>query len=196
LCRCGAGGWLWRAFLPQLHPATRLRLAIGAVGVAVVAGSIFLFGQPITSVAPSPQPALVAEAGSITVHISGAVHRPGLVEVAVSSRIADVVAAAGGTTSDAILAAVNLAAPVRDGEQIVIPDMSSPLPSAAEGKVRLNTATQTDLESIPGIGPVLAARIVAVRDERGGFSAVEDLLDVSGIGEAKLASFRDVVAVP
>ena len=105
-------------------------------------------------------------------------------------------AAAGGTTGEAVLEAVNLAAPVRDGEQIVIPDAAAPSPAATSGQVRLNSATQAELESIPGIGPVLAERIIAARDERNGFTAIEDLLDVSGIGEAKLASFRDLVVVP
>ncbi len=170
-------------------------MAVAAVGVAIAAGGIFFFAQPTAERARLPESAVVVPPARITVHISGAVQRPGLVEVGTAARVADVVAAAGGTTSDASLATINLAARVRDGEQIVIPDSSAPLPTA-DGKVRLNTATQAELESIPGIGPVLAARIIAARNERGGFAVIEDLLDVSGIGEAKLASFRDVVAVP
>ncbi|NND04558.1 MAG: ComEA family DNA-binding protein [Acidimicrobiia bacterium] len=173
-----------------------MRLAVGVIGVALVVASTWFFTQPAAPVAPDASPVAVVAASTITVHISGAVQRPGLVEVPFSARVADVVAAAGGSTPDAMLAAINLAATVRDGEQIVIPDASEPVAAAGDGKVRLNTATQAELESIPGIGPVLASRIVAARDEQGGFSSIEDLLDVSGIGEAKLASFRDVVTVP
>ena len=94
--------------------------------------------------------------------------------------------------------AINLASPVRDGEQIVVPSrVSAGSPGApADGKVHLNAATAGQLEEIPGVGPVLAERIVAVRSEMGGFVAVEDLLDVPGIGEAKLAAMRDMVVVP
>lgn len=182
--------------LPKLDPTIRLRLAVLAVGGAVALGSMLLFARPNTPGVPSAPSVTAVSAVRITVHVSGAVLRPGLVEVGTSARVADVVAAAGGTTQSASLATVNLAAPVRDGEHIVIPDSLSPQPAAGDGKVRLNSATQAELESVPGIGPVLAARIIAAREERGGFSAIEDLLDVSGIGEAKLASFRDVVTVP
>jgi competence protein ComEA len=123
---------------------------------------------------------------------------PGLVEIARSGRIADAIAAAGGTTSLANLAAINLAAPLRDGEQIVVPSVmvAGPGDGVADGRVRLNTATARQLEEISGVGPVLAERIIAVRSELGGFESVEDLLDVPGIGEAKLAAMRDAVVVP
>src|SRR5690606_20272718 len=100
----------------------------------------------------------------------------------------------------ASLDAVNLAQPVADGQQIVVPgpDATAVAGStpADDGLVHLNTATAADLETLPGVGPVLAERIVAHRDARGGFERVEDLLEVPGIGEAKLADLRDAVAVP
>jgi competence protein ComEA len=127
---------------------------------------------------------------------------PGLVQVPDGARIADVVAAAGGSTRDADLAAVNLAAPVRDGEQIVIPAATGD-PAVervgallSDGRVRLNSASSDELEHLPGVGPVLADRIAAYREEHGPFAVVEDLLDVPGIGEAKLATLRDSVALP
>lgn len=131
-------------------------------------------------------------------HVSGAVAAPGLVEVARTARVADVIAAAGGTTADAAPGQVNLAAPVRDGEQVVVPSVAEGEVGTvtADGRVRVNTAAAAELERIPGVGPVLAGRIVEARDAGGGFSAVEDLLDVPGIGEAKLAALRDFVVIP
>jgi competence protein ComEA len=120
------------------------------------------------------------------------------VAVARTSRVADAIAAAGGTTGEANLAGINLASPLRDGEQIVVPSRAGGLAPEPvdDGRVHLNTASAGQLEAIPGVGPVLAARIIAVRTETGGFDTVEDLLDVPGIGEAKLAAMRDMVAVP
>jgi competence protein ComEA len=99
---------------------------------------------------------------------------------------------------------VNLAAPLRDGEQVVIPGLVSGQPAPgggssatdADGRVRINLATAVELETLPGVGPVLAGRIIEFREEHGPFGTVEDLLDVPGIGEAKLASLRDHMIVP
>lgn len=144
-------------------------------------------------------PEAVSDAG-ITVHVSGAVFGPGLVELLPGARVADAVAAAGGTLRTADLAALNLAAPVRDGEQIRVPELAiasnGGVAIVDDGLVRINDADATGLEALPGVGPVLAGRIVAVREESGPFATVEDLLDVPGIGEATLAGLRDVVAVP
>ena len=170
-----------------------------AVVVTAAFGAALYYGQPSTQAVAPAGTAPVVSVDSITVHVSGAVVAPGLVEIPWSARVADAIAAAGGSAADANLAGVNLAAPVRDGEQIVVPALGgagAASPARNDGRVPLNTATSSDLESIPGVGPVLAERIVAARDERGGFGAVEDLLDVAGIGEAKLAAIRDLVAVP
>ncbi len=158
------------------------------------------YDQPVTEASPLPVDVDGGGGETITVHVSGAVAAPGLVEVAGNARVADVIAAAGGTTADAVPGLVNLAAPVRDGEQIVVPaDVPGDVtPSGVDqsGRVRLNSASPAELEQIPGVGPVLAGRIDAAREARGGFVAVEDLLDVAGIGEAKLAALRDHVTVP
>jgi competence protein ComEA len=168
------------------------------VAATVAAAALVYYGQPATSTISPPTPTVAPEVGRITVHVSGAVAAPGLVEVARSARVADVIAAAGGTTADAAPGRVNLAAPVRDGEQIVVPSTAADDvgPVTTDGRVRLNTASAVELEQIPGVGPVLAGRIIEARDAVGGFSAVEDLLDVAGIGEAKLAALRDFVVVP
>ncbi len=106
----------------------------------------------------------------------------------------------GGSTRDADLSRINLAAPLRDGEQIVIPGVMATATAggavAADGKVHINSASVGELEELPGVGPVLAERIAVYRDEHGSFAVVEDLLDVPGIGEGKLATLRDSVALP
>ena len=160
------------------------------VAGAVVAG--LLFGD-----SPEAPPAVSivasADAPTLTVHITGAVQRPGLVNVPAGSRVADVVAAAGGLTTDATLTGLNIAAPARDGSQIIVPTATA---SATDpGFVSMSTATEDELSTLPGVGPVLASRIVSYRLQHGPFSTMEDLLDVPGIGEAKLASLRDA-AVP
>ncbi len=133
---------------------------------------------------------------SITVHVAGAVLRPGLVELTGPARVGDAVAQAGGATPDADLTAVNLAAPLTDGAQVVVPLRSGGPPGGQQeegGPIHLNTADADRLDGLPGVGPVLAARIVAHREAHGPFESVEDLLDVPGIGEAKLAEIRQHV---
>ena len=151
---------------------------------------------------PAPPPPLrvtaTAPSALVTVHVAGEVAEPGLVEVAPGARVADAVAAAGGLLATADPTGLNLAAPVIDGQQVVVRAEGEILsPGSQESdRVHLNTATATDLERIDGVGPVLAARIVEHREANGPFTVVEDLLDVSGIGEAKLAAMRDGVIVP
>ncbi|MEX2654022.1 MAG: ComEA family DNA-binding protein [Acidimicrobiia bacterium] len=132
------------------------------------------------------------------VHVAGEVRRPGVVRLVAGSRIVDAIEAAGGATPAAVLAGVNLASEVLDGAQIVVPSSSvGPVPAVDnDGVVVVNRATLTELESLPGVGPVLAERILAHRDEHGPFEAVEDLLDVSGIGEATLARLRPLIRIP
>ena len=135
---------------------------------------------------------------AIVVHVSGAVNRPGLVTVPSSARVADAIAGAGGAATGADLGNLNLASSVSDGDQIVVPLVgAAKMPGqAADRGIDLNRATAAQLEDLPGVGPVLAGRIVAFRDLHGGFTAVEDLLDVGGIGEAKLAAMRDSIVAP
>ncbi|MDX2343884.1 MAG: ComEA family DNA-binding protein [Acidimicrobiia bacterium] len=177
---------------------SRYWVAVAGLIAASVAASLWFGGS-----SPAPAPLLLdppADHGqSITVHIAGEVVRPGLVEVSAGSRVADAVAAAGGSTRNADLARVNLAAEVRDGEQIVIAGQSTGAGPGAvtdDGLVRINVASAGELEELPGVGPVLAGRLAAYRDEHGPFGAVEDLLDVPGIGEGKLETLRDSVALP
>jgi len=175
--------------------------APAAMGVAVVVGAVVGIArapEQVPAAVESPFPAVeTTEPGTIVVHVAGEVAHPGLVRVPAGGRVADAIQAAGGVTAAAVLDAVNLAAPVADGAQVVVPDRETP-PVATGGSgggvVSLNQATAAEFETLPGVGPVLAERIVAHRDENGPFESVDDLLDVPGIGEAKLASIRDRVA--
>ena len=168
--------------------------------VAVSAAAAWWFGRPPQQPVETPPPAVVAAPPeSITVHVAGEVLRPGLVSLPADARVADAVAAAGGATADANLTALNLASLVSDEQQVVVPHVSDGAVAdvgAHDGRVRINQASASEIEQLPGVGPVLAARIVAHRESFGPFSAVEDLLDVSGIGEAKLATMRDAVIIP
>lgn len=173
---------------------------VALAGLAVVA-AVGLFYVWTSAGVPEPQPTAVVEVGtasngSILVHVSGAVVSPGVVVVPADSRVADVVAAAGGVSPAAVLEAINLAAVVHDGEQIIVPTASSGAVADGDRRIPINSADAAALETLPGVGPVLAERIVAFRTQNGAFGSVEGLLDVPGIGEAKLASLRESVRVP
>ncbi|HSJ71853.1 MAG TPA: ComEA family DNA-binding protein [Acidimicrobiia bacterium] len=181
---------------------TNLAVTVIGVAVIIVLGGFMWFGMgpPPTAAVPesAAAPTTVGIPASITVHISGAVLRPGLVSIADGSRMADAVAAAGGALPSADLGSINLARQVRDSDHVIVPvhGEGSGSPGESADGIDINTATASELEALPGVGPVLAERIVAFRTERGPFSSVEDLLDVPGIGEAKLAQMRDTIAEP
>lgn len=146
-------------------------------------------------------------AGPVLVHVAGAVRDPGVVELAAGDRVADAIEAAGGVLPEASVAALNLARPLVDGEQVVVPTTAEVTdggdgsvsagsdPYLPDGRLDLNRATAAELEELPGVGPVLAGRIVAYRDEHGPFGDPVELRAVSGIGESTWASLRDLVGV-
>ncbi len=153
----------------------------------------------LPSSAPAPAPSAL-----VVVDVVGQVRDPGVVTLPVGSRVFDAVAAAGGATDAAELAAINLARPLVDGEQLRVPapgeavaPPAAPVtrPAADAGLVDLNTADEATLDTLPGIGPALAARIVAWRADHGPFASVDELDEVSGIGPAMLAKVRDLVTV-
>jgi competence protein ComEA len=148
----------------------------------------------------------------VVVHAAGAVVRPGLYRLPAGSRIADVLAAAGGPAVGADTDRLNLAALVTDGQRVYLPTEGEPLPpevaaddgggggsggsaAAPSEPIDLNTASLDDLDGLPGIGPATAEAIIEYREAHGGFRSVDELIDVQGIGEAKLADLRDLVTV-
>ena len=139
----------------------------------------------------------------VVVDVVGAVRRPGLYRLAHGSRIADAVARAGGATAKADLALVNLAAPLADGEQVVVPKRllggaagasAQPRPARRRGPVQLSTATLEQLDSLPGVGPVTAQKILDYRQKHGAFQSVDELDAVPGIGPKRLDQLHDLVA--
>jgi competence protein ComEA len=178
--------------------------AVVAVVLLVVAGRLLLHSGAAASppIPPPVVPATTAAPEAVVVDVVGAVRRPGLYRLRKGSRIADAVARAGGVTSKAQLDLVNLAAPVSDGEQIVVPRRgSSAAPAgaarpagAAVGPVHLNTATLEQLDALPGVGPVTAQKILDYRQEHGAFGSVDELDAIAGIGPARLEQLRDVAA--
>jgi len=171
------------------------RSLFSAAAIAVAAIAMALVAWP----RPSDPPALEFVGSmarrTVTVHVSGAVVRPGLVTLGSDARVADAIAAAGGATPDAQLGALNLAATAGDGARLVVPSGAGDA-AATDGRIRINSASLSDLERLPGVGPVLAQHIVNHRENNGPFDVVEDLLGVPGIGEVKLAGMRDSVLVP
>jgi competence protein ComEA len=149
----------------------------------------------------SPTTSAVAQ---ILVQAAGAVARPGVYHLASTARVADLLRAAGGPSADADSQALALAAPLTDGERVYVPRAGEAVatPGSAGSpsstvllKVNLNTATAEQLDALPGVGPAIAAAIVDYRTRHGPFHSVDDLLDVRGIGPAKLDGFRDLVVV-
>ncbi|MFC7329609.1 helix-hairpin-helix domain-containing protein [Marinactinospora rubrisoli] len=158
---------------------------------------------PVPAADASPTPV-----GEVVVHVGGEVERPGVVTLPAGSRVADAVEAAGGVDDGAETGLLNLARLLVDGEQILVGVTPSPNPpapgpasvpdpggTAAGVPLDLNTATLEQLDALPGIGPVLAERILAHRTTSGGFRTVEQLQDVTGIGERRFAELRDLVRV-
>jgi competence protein ComEA len=150
------------------------------------------------------QASTASGASTVFVHILGQVVKPGLYQIPRGSRAVDAVSAAGGFTPKADQASLNLAAPVVDGEQLVVVavgEAPAPVVSAAgggpapAGPVDLNTADATALENLPGVGPATAQAILDWRQQNGRFQSVDDLLDVTGIGDKKLERMRDAVTV-
>jgi competence protein ComEA len=197
------------------------RVAAGAlVLVALAAAAVFLL-RPSAGAAPEvtlpragsaadPATTTTTAAPAVVAHAAGAVQAPGVYRLEPGARAGDLVAAAGGAAQNADLQRLNLAAPVADGEQLYVPrigEVAAPPPAGpaggspssagghADGPVDLNTATAAELEELPGVGPAIAEAILDERERRGRFDTVEDLLDVRGIGDARLEQLRDLVTV-
>ncbi len=193
--------------------------------LGVMAGFVLAGVLVFVSRAPAGEPIVLQPAPTkapIAVHVVGAVPRPGLYELAEGARVQDAIDAAGGMLADASVDTLNLAALLKDGQQLVIPfqddrevtkagdtvdlpssDSESDIPPNATDEpfdntngelLNLNTATLEELESLPGIGPTLAQRIIDYRDQNG-FYAIEDIMNVSGIGESTFEEIKDLITV-
>ncbi|MFO7698026.1 MAG: ComEA family DNA-binding protein [Anaerolineae bacterium] len=197
----------------------------GILLILTVAGVYALYiraprQEPIQIVEATPVPTMSVattspEVQSVIVHVVGEVQSPGVYELSGDARVVDAVTAAGGLTALADSEMINLADRVSDGQQVRVPGLGAdPQPSLTPYPVsvsqrsgsglelpgsgrllNINIATASELESLPGIGPVLAGRIVTYRIENGPFKAIEDVMDVSGIGEGYYAQIRDLITV-
>ncbi|OZF31955.1 hypothetical protein CH294_19405 [Rhodococcus sp. 14-2483-1-1] len=230
----------WSSVLPQrwrsarVDPGRQGAIALAAAGVFVVLVAAFAVFRDAPTPAPAPPLAVVASdtknsdvlakpvpavEAELVVSVVGLVVQPGLVRLQPGSRIADAVAAAGGPVEGADLLALNMAARVADGDQIVVgvvqpqaaPPLSSttsvdgpvtaggaqaaPEGSAPAGTVDLNAATAAELDALPGVGPVTATSIVSWRETNGRFVSVDQLAEVDGIGPGRLAKIRDLVHI-
>ncbi|MBN2547742.1 MAG: ComEA family DNA-binding protein [Anaerolineales bacterium] len=183
------------------------KIVFGVVCGLLAGGLILLVSQPRRGAAivlqppPTPEPMIV--------HVAGAVAQPGVYSLAPGSRVEDAIRAAGGFSADANSSALNLAALVQDGERVMAPTLPPAItagaPAVRSGTaeplleagqlININTASQTELESLPGIGPVTAQQIIAYREANGPFAQIEDLMDVPGIGEKTFEKIRDLITV-
>jgi len=175
--------------------ATAIRaLAAVAVLIAIGAGLIAWRARPsVEPVAPSPLTAS-AQPDVVVVAVAGRVVRPGLISLPSGARVADALDAAGGPLPGTDLSTLNLARKVVDGELITV-GVSAPSGSSGGGLVNLNTATLEQLQTLPGVGPVLAQRIMEYRERHGGFASVADLRQVTGIGDARYDELKSLVTV-
>ena len=194
----------WWSHISFTSPQKRSLLALSAIVVATSAYFVVRgLSQEIEVVAP--ELTMTESVAQVTVDVAGAVNRPGVYSLPSNSRVIDAIKAAGNTLKGADVSDINLARIIKDGEQVYIYPpgkagssvRTSPqrIKARTSGPIALNRANTKELETLDGIGPVLAARIVAYRSQNGPFLTVEDLLKVSGIGSAKFAQFKDKLRV-
>ena len=154
------------------------------------------------------------ETEKIAIHVTGEVKKEGLIYLSVGSRVADAIKEAGGETKNADLSQINLAYQLQDGQKLYIPNKNEKISeyiisgtgntgsegissnnSKGDNKVNINTATQNELDQLPGIGPSIAQRIIEYREEKGNFQKIEDVQNVKGIGDAKYEEIKDNITV-
>ena len=212
----------WRERVEQLADATgtspgRIAVGLALASAALVAAMLLLRPAPAPpevslpfASTTAPLSATTTTSATVVVHVAGAVVAPGLHVLASGARVADAIEAAGGLLAEADEVRINLAASVADGERVYVPVTGEDAPpvvvgsagglgasggSQPSGPVNLNTADEEGLDVLPGVGPATASAIVKYRDQIGGFTSVDELLDVPGIGEAKLEGLRPLVTV-
>jgi competence protein ComEA len=188
---------------------TRIGLAVVAIVAAVAA--VYAIFQALDE--RSAPPILIEDAAAnlpLVVEVRGEVKAPGVVSLSPGARIQDAIAAVGGLSNDADLSTVNLARRLRDGELVVIlalpaPDSTPVLPTVGvddavpaedpRARININSATAEELEALPSIGEVIAARIIAYREQNGPFRSVDDLIHVEGISDRTIDEIRNLVTV-
>jgi competence protein ComEA len=193
--------------MPSISRGRALAYGLAVLAFLVIAGRTTLGGADEQRAAPTASTALEVEeepVREVVVHVAGAVARPGLYRLPEGSRVDDAVLLAGGAKPKAALDLVNLAAPVVDGQQVIVPlqgaggGTAAPSAGTGEGdvpgaKVRLNSATLEQLDELPGVGPVTAQQILDYREANGAFRSVDELDAVPGIGPARLEQLRPLV---
>lgn len=206
-------GWWWRSAPQPVAPGATFSGAAEAGAEPTIGASSPASSLEGSARAPAAPGATGSTSAEVTVHVVGLVRKPGIVRLPAGSRLAAAVDAAGGAGPAADLSSVNLARVALDGEQISVlgrgpragrwtapPQSSGTSPSlpgttATEGPLDLNSASAEALQELPGVGPVLASRIVEWRTRHGRFSSVEELREVEGIGDRKFATLSDAVQV-
>lgn len=184
-------------------------LVFAVVVLALTAVILFQALRPapqsilLSTATPLPSPAATTTPHPLRVYVSGAVHQPDVYLLSPDSIVKDAILAAGGAAADADLDRINLALPLADGQHVYVPQQGeAPLllsPRAGSplsgDRVNINTADEAALESLPGIGPALAQRILDYRKVHGPFARIEDIMEVSGIGPGTFEDIRDLITI-
>ena len=191
------------------------------IGFSTSLGGITLMNQVrpapiiITPPEPTPLPEATPTPGLIRVYVNGAVHEAAVYELPPNSLVQQAIEAAGGFKEEANTAIINLAQPLNDGAQIYVPTQGEEVPAlipvttnqpapanptasdagSNNGLININTASQAELESLPGIGPTTAQNIIAHRDANGPFQTIESVMDVSGIGDGRFNQIKELITV-
>jgi competence protein ComEA len=188
----------------DLHFTTTQRRTLGAIAGILIALSLFVVfsgkSEEVVAEQIAPTQMIVP---ALVIDVTGEVVSPGVYELPAGSRVIDAIKAAGGARPKAALSELNLARIIKDGEQIYVdpiytagsPTRAGSKATAPRGPININRANASDLDSLDGIGPVIAKRIIAYRTTNGPFVVLEDLLKVSGIGDAKFAQFKEKIRV-
>lgn len=201
---------LSRKYADAVSEFTRLQIVVifSLVGLIALGGIVaYVRSRPREVKIEEKGVAAQGDSPTLTVHVAGAVSKPGLYRLKEGARVADALQEAGGATQEGMVDDLNLAARVKDGEKVFVPSRQQQEPAEATGDgkqgaasqggglVHINTAGADELEKLPGVGPSLAQSIIDYRKRNGPFSSVEELDNVSGIGPAKLGSLRDLVTL-